>query len=36
MRRYLFLLTLLLGWSAGAQSPEELYEEYITDRKSVV
>ncbi len=29
MRRFLFLLTLLLGWSAGAQSPEELYEEYI-------
>ena len=30
MRRFLSLLTLLLGWSAGAQSPEELYEEYIT------
>lgn len=30
MRRYLFLLTLLLGWSAAAQTPEELYEIYST------
>ncbi len=36
MRRYLFLLTLLLGWSAGAQSPEELYEEYITPETRAV
>ena len=37
MRRFLFLLTLLLGWSAGAQSPEELYEEYITpDTRAVL
>ncbi len=36
MRRFLFLLTLLLGWSAGAQSPEELYEEYITPETRAV
>ncbi len=36
MRRYLFLLTLLMGWSAGAQSPEELYEEYITPETRAV
>ena len=36
MRRFLSLLTLLLGWSAGAQSPEELYEEYITPETRAV
>ena len=36
MRRFLSLLTLLLGWSAGAQSPEELYEEYITPETQAV
>ena len=29
MKRLLFLF-LLLGWPAAAQSPEELYQEYIT------
>lgn len=36
MRRFLSLLTLLLGWSTGVQSPEELYEEYITPETRAV
>ena len=36
MRRYLFLLTLLLGWSAAAQTPEELYEIYSTPETRAV
>lgn len=30
MRRCFFLLALLLSWSAAAQTPEELYADYIT------
>lgn len=36
MRRFLFLLTLLLGWSAAAQTPEELYEIYSTPETRAV